>query len=299
MEAPRWKRFEKLVEEIQKDLAGDAVVTHNDRIMGTRSGVPRQIDVSIRSRVGQFDLLIVMDCKDHNRALDVKDVEDFIGLSQDVGANKAAMAAVIGYSEAAKRRARDAGIELYRPLDTGDHDWKSVVEIPIVMEFIGPTKFSLSFAGVDGRAFSPPDDADIRKLLLYDKDQRLLGTVRDLIGQKWNVQQIPQEPGEHRGIELAPGPLKFQAGRAFQQAYIVAQVVVESRLHFGHWPISKVSGFLDESSGAIVTRRVEFGNLSMIDAEQTWPRIKSLDDLAVRPAMVLRVLDHPGPDDEL
>jgi len=115
---PKWKRFEELVAKIQADLAGDAVVTHNDRIMGRRSGVLRQIDVSIKSRVGQFHLLIVMDCKDYQRPLDVKDVEDFIGLSQDVAANKAALVAMNGYSEAARRRAEDAGIELYRPLDT-------------------------------------------------------------------------------------------------------------------------------------------------------------------------------------
>jgi len=146
-ETPKWKRFEELIAKIQNDLAGDAVVRHNDRIMGARSGVLRQIDVSIRSRVGQFDLLIVMDCKDHQRPLDVKDVEDFIGLAQDVAAHKAAMVAVNGYSEAAKRRAQDAGVNLYRPLDTGDHDWKALVEIPTVIEFVGPTKFSLSSQG--------------------------------------------------------------------------------------------------------------------------------------------------------
>ena len=74
----KWKEFEKPVARVQADLAGNGVVTHNDKIIGNITGVERQIDVSIRGRIGQYDTLIVIECKDLGRPLDVKDVEEFI-----------------------------------------------------------------------------------------------------------------------------------------------------------------------------------------------------------------------------
>jgi len=35
----------------------------------------------------------------------------------------------------------------------------------------------------------------------------------------------------------------------------------------------------------------------MIDVEEAWPRISSLDGLAVRPAIVLKAFDMPSQDD--
>lgn len=299
MEQPKWKKFEELVAKIQMELAGDAVVTPNDRIRGKVTGIPRQVDVSIRKQVGQFELLIVLDCKDHRSPLDVKDVEEFMGLAQDVGAHKAGMVAASSFSEAAKKRARDAGIEIYRVVDTGDHDWRSMIEIPAAIEFTGVTKFSLSFSAVGGEPFMPPDTKDLRTLVLFDEQDRPIGRVRDLIGQKWNSGEIPQEPGEYRAIPLAPEAVEYHSGGRLHRARVAAAVRVEARLHFGYWPIKKLSGFYDEKTGAIMTRNMEFDWLSMVEVERSWPRINSLADLAVRPVITFRALDYWSADDPL
>jgi hypothetical protein len=77
--------------EIQAELSlPQATVTLNDKIMGS-SGQLRQIDVSVRKKIAQFDVLIVLDAKAHKRKLDIKAVEEFKGLADDVGANKGAM----------------------------------------------------------------------------------------------------------------------------------------------------------------------------------------------------------------
>src|SRR6266478_6185320 len=297
MEQPKWKKFEELVARIQKELAGDAVVIPNDKITGKRTGIPRQVDVSIRKSVGQFELLIVLDCKDHGRPLDVKDVEEFMGLAQDVAAHKAGMVAAKGFSDTAKKRAQDAGIELYGVVDTGDHDWKSTLELPALIEFTGVTKFSLSFSAAGDEPFEPPDVQDLKPLVLFDEQERALGTVRDIIGQKWNAREIPEQPGEYRDIQLAPNPAKYQSGGRFHRARITANVRVETRVHFGYWPISKVSGFIDENTGAVTTRGLEFDNLSMLEVERRWPRINNVADLAVRPVITLRALDYWSADD--
>src|SRR5262249_8639118 len=97
---PKWKRFENLVAEIQRALAPGAAISQNERIRGKNTGALREIDIVVRQSVGQFGILIIVDCKDHGNPLDVKDVEAFAGLAEDVGANKGAMVAANGFSAA-------------------------------------------------------------------------------------------------------------------------------------------------------------------------------------------------------
>jgi hypothetical protein len=295
---PKWKGYEELVAKIQSDLAGDAEVKLNDKIVG-KSGAIRQIDVSIRKRIGQFDLLIVIDCKDHAGPIDIKDVEAFIGLVQDVGASKAALVSANGYTKAARERATQAGIEAYRAIDTGDHDWKAEIGIPAVIEFTGPTKFFLSFRAVGDDVFEAPESADFRKFGLFDEQENFLGTARDLIGRKWIGNEIPHEPGQYEGIELAPNPLKFRVHGRFCRADVAASVWIEERLHFGYWPVTKLSGFFDEATGATMTRGLELSNISMLDVEGSWRRIRSVQELAIAPVVKLRALDHPSCEDTL
>ena len=54
----------------------------------------------------------------YGRPLDVKDVEEFIGMAQDVGAHRAALVSAKGYSETAKARAKMAQVDLYTVVDT-------------------------------------------------------------------------------------------------------------------------------------------------------------------------------------
>src|ERR1700722_15474823 len=88
---PKWKRFEKLAYEIQREFAGSATVTLNDSIQGIDSKVSRQIDISVRQNVGQYPILVVIDCKDYRVRVDVKAVEEFGGLVRDVRANRGAL----------------------------------------------------------------------------------------------------------------------------------------------------------------------------------------------------------------
>jgi hypothetical protein len=70
-----YQDLEKLVAAIQKQLAPASDVQHNVRLDGRRSGVNRQIDVLVSQKVGQYDIRIIIDCKDHKQPVDVKGVE--------------------------------------------------------------------------------------------------------------------------------------------------------------------------------------------------------------------------------
>jgi hypothetical protein len=78
-----YKKLEKLVAKSQQDLAPNSKVTHNVKLKG-KSGAQRQIDVLVEDKVGQYDVRIVLDCKDYNQPVDIKDVEECAGLFEDV-----------------------------------------------------------------------------------------------------------------------------------------------------------------------------------------------------------------------
>ena len=122
MNEPKWKRFEKLVYELQKELARDAEVVMNESIQGIDSKVDRQIDIAIRRRVGPYPILIVIDCKDYAVPIDVKDVESFAGMVKDVRANRGALIVSSDFTEAALNLARNHGIDAFRLVDTESVD---------------------------------------------------------------------------------------------------------------------------------------------------------------------------------
>ena len=101
-ERKKWQRFEDLAASIQKALSPREQVEQNVRTRGRDCGVERQIDIAVRTTVGQFDVFIAIDCKDYNTKVDVKDVEAFIGLVKDVAANKGALVSPLGYTSQPK-----------------------------------------------------------------------------------------------------------------------------------------------------------------------------------------------------
>ena len=54
---PKWKKFERVLEEIHRLKAQGAKVELDDKILGKRSGSMRQIDISIRFDQGFYDYL--------------------------------------------------------------------------------------------------------------------------------------------------------------------------------------------------------------------------------------------------
>ena len=73
---PKWKNFEELAYGIQKDIASDADVKFNKKILGKITGKKRQIDILITKVIGQFNLSIAIECKDYSNAIDVKKIEE-------------------------------------------------------------------------------------------------------------------------------------------------------------------------------------------------------------------------------
>jgi hypothetical protein len=288
---PLWKEFEKLVAEIQRDLAPDAEVTHNVKMKGRDSGQLRQVDVLLRKTVGQYEMTVAIDCKDYAQPVDVKGVEEFQGLIRDIGVTKGAMVCPKGFSEAAKKVAARNLIDLFSPVDTDPHKWQAKVSLPMICDFRGAA------IGFGLRVTAPVPFRTAmefwREIEVYDKDGNALGRPVDVALRRWNQGEYPTEPGDHEGVPLFPvAPTLVDNGYGTRTPVtLTVNLRVNQRLFFGNLPIRSIRGLKDEHRGGVVTNAFATDALDAAEVEKTWTRIASEKEAPAKPAMVLVGLD--------
>jgi len=289
---PKWRRFEKLVAQVQEELAPNAIVTHNDQIRGHDSGKLRQIDITVKQRVGQYDILIVIDCKDYTTPVDLNEVERFVGLVRDIRANKGVMVAATGFTDTAKRYGENQGLNLYRLVDTEAHDWQTYVSIPIICDFRGIKSYQFIFHTPLLHVLSQMDPWETIEIMLYDVNRQAFGKVSELLKTSWNSNELPSEPGEHRDITLTKEPTMMLYDDEFFDVSIAANIIVESRLYFGQLQLTDVKGLRDEHTGRLLTREFTTDWLNVTKVERNWRRLRSEDEVAVTPLLKLQALDY-------
>ena len=192
--------LEILVAKIQRQLAPGAKVSHNAKIMGRHTEVMRQIDVLVEQNVGQYTMSVVIDSKDHKVPVDVKGVEEFHGLVDDVRAQKGVMVCPAGFTPAAKNRALGLQIDLYSPVDTDPHKWTAKVSIPVVCDY---RSAAIAFGISCSAPYPFTLQADfLSKLTAYDANGTELGTIFGAAIKRWNKGDYPMEPGEYDDLPI-------------------------------------------------------------------------------------------------
>jgi hypothetical protein len=271
--------LEILVARIQKQLAPQAEVLHNVKLEGRQSKIKRQIDVLVRERVGQYEIQIVIDCKDHNKPVDVKGVEEFYGLLRDVGAHKGVLVSPMGFTEAAKTRAAGFQVDLYSPVDTDVHKWQVKVTMPAFCDFrTAYVSFGLSAsAPVPFRMW--PDFYE--KSMIFDAEDKPLGTPLQVAARKWNDGIFPDAPGKHDRLKIFDvEPTRMDNGYDPPLHYRVpadlfVTLYVERELYYGQVPVPQISGFRDEFSGKVITNAFTIGLLDPEQVAREWLKINS------------------------
>lgn len=129
----------------------DATVSHNVHLQGQLSETQRQIDILISERLPGDQVLTAIEAKCHNRPIDVKGVEEFLGLLRDVNVGRGIMVSNQGYTGAAFTRAVKDEVDLDLDIFSLDEfiRWQATGAIP----YAGRNAISLPAPfgwGVDG-----------------------------------------------------------------------------------------------------------------------------------------------------
>ena len=100
-----WKDYEVEILELLKAEFPDSQISENQFREGRYSKTQRQIDILIEGTIAGHRFSVVIDAKYYARSVDVKGVEEFIGMVNDIGAHKGLIITKEGYSDAALERA--------------------------------------------------------------------------------------------------------------------------------------------------------------------------------------------------
>jgi Restriction endonuclease len=283
----KWQKFEELAAEIQSKLSPESTVIHNDKIRGNITGTIRQIDISIRTKVGQFEMLIVIDCKDYKRPVDVKSIGEVMELSEDVGANKTAIIAANGFTSSAKSRAKAAGIDLLTLIDSGEHDWQQFVSIPAIVEFthLKSYQFEFSSTGAFGRIEYPENERDFK---LYNERNENIGSVGELFDKLWENYIDWESYQPDQGLQLSNENIYFKTTTGFSKVDIKVFLTLEKVICAGSIPLSKASGFKDEIRGHFTSSGFTTERFNPHDIYDTWERYASAEEVPFKPVFTLK-----------
>ncbi|MFM0083751.1 restriction endonuclease [Paraburkholderia sediminicola] len=285
-----WRDLEHLVANIQRGLAPDAKVEHNVKLPGRDSEVERQIDVLVTQQIGQYEMKIAIDCKDYKTPVDVKGIEEFVGMVQDIGAHKGVLVCPAGFTATAKKLAKKRQIELYRPVDTGDHKWRVKPKLPATFEYV-TAAMSFSFS------CSYPGPLVIKEhpatMLAHSEDGAELGTALRFATKRWNEGGYPVVPGDHENLEVFPTALVFvdngYGGTA--PVSITVSLRVELVRYFGQLDIDRISGFLDEQTGLTITNAFTVNAIDPTEIQNSWRKLDAEESPPIKPVLTLRGLE--------
>jgi hypothetical protein len=147
---PDWRGFEQLVARIEEDSAPLGLkVTSPDRIPCRTTGRLREVDASIRSRVGTANVLITVECRKRGRKQDVTWIEQLAAKKHAIGADRTIAVSSAGFSLNAQATARKHGIDVRRLSDL------SIAEINhlLRLDFVLFTHKKCALASVGIRTF--------------------------------------------------------------------------------------------------------------------------------------------------
>src|SRR6266542_6464181 len=94
-----------VAELLAEKFADRGNVERNVRLKSRSGGRDRQVDVLVRLPLPDMDdELMIVDCKRYGTRVDIKDVEAFIGMVEDVGAAIGLLVTTEGYTTGALAR---------------------------------------------------------------------------------------------------------------------------------------------------------------------------------------------------
>lgn len=109
---PGWREFEKLVARIEQAIApSHAIVRSPERIPDKLTGELREVDATVRLKVGTSEVLITIECRDRSATEDVRWIEQLAQKQRDIGAAVTVAVSSTGFSGPALTKASILGIQ--------------------------------------------------------------------------------------------------------------------------------------------------------------------------------------------
>ncbi|GAB3483351.1 restriction endonuclease [Polaromonas eurypsychrophila] len=133
-----WRKFELLIAAIEKTLLPlGAEIKSPDHLPDLVTGQKREVDASIRFKVGSTPILITVECRKRDSPQDVTWIEQLATKKESIGASTTVAVSSEGFTKAAEELAGRKGIQTRILTETtGSDAAKWVSEIQIALDLL-------------------------------------------------------------------------------------------------------------------------------------------------------------------
>jgi hypothetical protein len=119
--------IQRVVYQLQRQLAATGSVEESGMLADRHSGSLREVDVVVRARVADHDVLVGIECRDHRRKATVEWVEQMAMKHSALPTSKLVLVSRSGFSEQAIAKARQLGVDAYAFDEAAPKDWTAVL----------------------------------------------------------------------------------------------------------------------------------------------------------------------------
>lgn len=278
------QNFELVTKKIYEHLSPDCTVTHDDKIPGKDSGIVRQIDVSIRGKVGTHEILVIVQCKNFKGSrVNVNHIGELHSVMQDVGASKGILVSNAGFTKGAKGLARKKGVDLCSIHDAETKDWRLELKYPVVWEEITPI-FNFSFQAhlEKGDQFSTLDHPVISGVNIFEE-----------FNNKWNNREIELDKIKQKyPINIKNPTFQLLDNRDIPVKNVQATITLEKKYYFTYIDQLPTAMALQNESENSTNIIIPFKDLLETDPKKL-VFIENINDLPVETKEHLHVLKTP------
>lgn len=286
----KWKQFEELVAQIYRELTPGAQVIHNDKIQGVESGILRQIDVSIRSKIAGHEILSIIQAKDTSTPADVNVVGEFVSVVSDVRANKGILICKSGFTENAAKYAQNRGIDICNIHDAVSRDWALEIQLPVLWIDLEPTLRLGVAAKLDEGDSIPKDPSQWD--LSNDHGKTRINVIGAFV-RAWNDGLIHRDIGPiHRLVDPQLKTLEIAAlDKDGQQvlrgvADLSVEYSVSQRAWLGSFSPEECRGVFNYGNDTFTVSHLPMGTIPK-ERDASWKEIDNPDELAIIAAGIL------------
>jgi hypothetical protein len=209
---PEWREFERLVARIEADAGPHGiVVTSPDRIRCKITGRLREVDASIRSRIGTSEVLITVECRRRATIQDVTWIEQLVTKKKTIGVDRTIAVSAAGFTEAAKAVADQNGIFLRKLSDITAADINSLLRLDFVLFWHKACAISrVGIRKFRSLEWKTPTPEDVDFVLPKDTDPFAPIFRSDETGGTWSLNdlwhQLQEATDPFEGVEKAQPP---------------------------------------------------------------------------------------------
>lgn len=287
----KWQKFEHLVASIKAQFMDEnSTIQLNEKITGLITERKRQVDITIRQRIGLYDILIAIDCKDYKKPVDTKSIGEVSELMRDIGAHQGIIVSSNGFTKSAIKSAKDYRLLLYKLIDTGEHEWKIKIKIPFILQIKKLTQCQLQYQYITSTNFGGIPILSEEEQVIYSDKYEIIGNPLNLLSHWWEKNYDTVGVGITNNINFLSQKAFQKAMKGFVEVKINASLLVEEKVYFKMLELAQFSGFEKyDDVKLFLTKGFTTTPIDFTQLDKDWEIVENVNDLTIKPIIKMGV----------